>query len=508
VEWNRAVVYELHLGTFSPEGTFTGAIAYLKELVRLGITHVELMPVCEFPGNRGWGYDGTSLYAPHHAYGGVAGLKTLINHCHSVGLAVLIDVVYNHLGPDGNYLSKFGPYFSNINLTPWGEGPNLDGEHSPEVRRFFIDNALMWLRDYHADGLRLDAIDKVADESPKHFLIELRESVAQLELATGKRRVLIAESASNDPTYVMPIKRGGYGLDAQWNDDFHHAFRTFFTKENEGYYMDYGQLEAWAKALRQGFVYDGCYSKFRKRNHGASPAGLPATAFLVYLQTHDQVGNRAQGDRFHHHHKVKLIHQQIGAAFLLLSPYIPMIFMGEEWAASTPFLYFTDHHDPMLGEAVSEGRRQEFGGGQWAGNVPDPQDPRTFDRSKLNWKERSDSPHREMLDWYAALLRLRQSAPDFCAGNRNAMQVVADENEEWLWARRGSHWIAASFAALGSTIEIPLPTPAAGSVLLCAGTCFLQSSYLSFDGPGIIIWRNYEEGTRGATAKAESAVQP
>ncbi|MEX1048213.1 MAG: malto-oligosyltrehalose trehalohydrolase [Akkermansiaceae bacterium] len=489
-EWSRAVIYELHLGTFSPAGTFTGAIPYLEALVQLGITHLELMPVCEFPGDRGWGYDGTSLYAPHHAYGGVAGLKALINQCHSLGLAVLIDVVYNHLGPDGNYLPKFGPYFSNSHMTPWGEGPNLDGEHSPEVRRFFIENALMWLRDYHADGLRLDAIDKIADDSPKHFLAELKESVGQLEIATGKRRVLIAESASNDPIYVIPIHRGGYGMDAQWNDDFHHALRTAFTHETENYYMDYGRLEDLAKAFRQGFVYDGGYSKFRRKNHGTSPIGLPATTFLAYLQTHDQVGNRAQGDRFHHHHEVSLIHQQIGAALVLLSPYIPMIFMGEEWAASTPFLYFTNHHDETLGKTVSEGRRREFGGSQWAGEVPDPQDRQTFERTKLKWEERNESPHREMLDWYRTLLQLRRTISDFHAGNSSTMEVVADEHKRWLRIRRGRHWIAASLAAVGSTVEIPLASPPAESMLLCAGDHFIKSTSLCFDGPGLVLFRS------------------
>jgi maltooligosyltrehalose trehalohydrolase len=287
----------------------------------------------------------------------------------------------------------------------------------------------------------------------------------------------------------MPVGSGGYGMDAQWNDDFHHSLRTFFTREDESYYMDYGRLEDVAKALRQGFVYDGGFSKFRGKIHGKSPAGLAATTFLAYLQTHDQVGNRAQGDRFHHHHLVSLTHQKIAAALVILSPYIPMIFMGEEWAANTPFLYFTDHHDKRLAREVSEGRRQEFGGSQWAGEVPDPQDEQTFGRSKLQWHERHEAPHSEMLEWYVSLLRLRRTIPDFHAGQRGALEVVADANERWLWMRRGNHWVAASLVGAGSLVHLPLPRPPEESVLLDAGIFPDESDLLSFQGPGVRVFR-------------------
>lgn len=482
--WKKTVIYELHVGTFSEEGNFEGAIQHLQKLVRLGVTHVDFMPVCEFPGARGWGYDGTSLYAPHHAYGGVTGLKSLVDHCHSLGLAVILDVVYNHLGPDGNYLPEFGPYFSARHMTPWGEGPNLDGDQSPEVRQFFIDNALMWLRDYHVDGLRLDAIDKVRDESPEHLLVQLRLAVDQLDIETGKLHVLIAESASNERTYVTPVADGGYGMDAQWNDDFHHALRTFFTKETESYYMDFGSLDDLTKAIYQGFVYDGTYSKFRGKRHGTSPAGLPSTCFLAYLQTHDQVGNRPQGDRFHHDPRVKLIHQKIAAALVILSPYIPMIFMGEEWAASTPFLYFTDHQNERLGKAVSEGRKKEFGGSQWEGEVPDPQCADTFFRSKLRWNEREEEPHREILDWYSELLQLRRNHVDFDPTSKPAVEVTADEAGRWLCMRRGSHQVLASFAEGITSVTCDHPV----SVVLSAGSNLVKDGpSLCFAGPSLAV---------------------
>jgi maltooligosyltrehalose trehalohydrolase len=482
--WSSAVIYELHIGTFSDEGTFEGAIAHLKKLVDLGVTHVELMPVCEFPGERGWGYDGTSLYAPHHTYGGVSGLKSFVNYSHSIGLAVILDVVYNHLGPDGNYLPEFGPYFSARHMTPWGEGPNLDGEQCSQVRQFFIDNALMWLRDYHIDGLRLDAIDKIRDDSPQHLLVQLRRAVDDLEKETGTRRILIAESASNERLYVTRPEDGGYGMDAQWNDDFHHALRTVFTGESETYYMDFGSLNDLAKAIRQGFVYDGVYSKFRGKVHGTSAAGLPAESFLAYLQTHDQVGNRAQGDRFHHDPAVKLIHQKIAAALVLLSPYTPMIFMGEEWAASTPFLYFTDHHNEQLGKAVSEGRRNEFGGSQWQGEVPDPQSLPTFIRSKLRWNEREREPHRQMLDWYAELLSLRHSHPDFGPGS--SVEVLTDAEETWLCMRRGSHRVLAKFKE--GAARIPLPQPVL-IVIFAGARPIHEDSQIWIEGPSLIVTR-------------------
>lgn len=478
--WQKAVVYELHVGTFSEEGTFIGAIAHLEHLVNLGVTHVELLPVCEFPGSRNWGYDGVSIDSPHHLYGGPDGLKTLIDACHSVGLAVIIDVVYNHMGHEGNYLPRFGPYFEGP-PTPWGHGATMEGECSGEVRAFFIDNALMWLRDYHADGLRLDAIDKIVDHSPKHLLVELREAVDHL-IAETYPRVLIAESAANDPIFVRPLAEGGYGMDSQWADDIHHSLRTFLTGERQGYYVDFGGIEDLGKALRQGFVYDGRFSEHRGKVHGKSPLGLPPSTFMAYLQNHDQIGNRPQGDRFHHASDDRLILQKIGSALVLLSPFTPMIFMGEEWAASTPFLFFSDHQDPELAAKVGEGRKKEFGGKEWEGDVPDPQDPECFSRSKLRWDERLEENHRGMLGWYSQLIRLRRS-------NGPALEMAGveiDGNGKWLRMRSGHYTVVAAFTK--EQVTTPFVMTSAFAAILSAGPVRTNpSGTLEFDGPGVII---------------------
>jgi maltooligosyltrehalose trehalohydrolase len=381
-----AVIYELHVGTFTPEGTFDGVIGRLDHLKKLGITHIELMPVASFPGNRGWGYDGVGLYAPHHAYGGPEGLKRLVNACHQQGIAVLLDVVYNHLGPSGNYLPSFGPYFTDRYGTPWGEAVNFDGPDSDEVRRFFVDNALMWLRDYHLDGLRIDAVHAIMDTSAVHFLEQLADEVDQLERETGRHLVLIAESDLNDPRVIRSPAAGGYGIDAQWNEDFHHALHAVLSGEKSGYYRDFGRLADLAKVLTGGFVYDGRYSEHRRRSHGRSAAGLPGHQFVGCLQNHDQVGNRALGERTSH--LLSLGQLRIGAALVLTSPFVPMLFQGEEWAASTPFLYFTDHREAQLGNAVKEGRQQEFSAFGWdPETIPDPQEESTFYRSVLKWEE-------------------------------------------------------------------------------------------------------------------------
>jgi maltooligosyltrehalose trehalohydrolase len=353
-----AVIYELHVGTFSPEGTFDGVIGRLEHLAGLGVTHVELMPVAEFPGVRGWGYDGVDLWAPHHAYGGPDGLKRLVDACHARGLAVLLDVVYNHLGPSGNYLGRFGPYFTSRFRTPWGDAMNFDGAGSDEVRRFVCDNARMWLRDYHVDGLRLDAVHAIADGSAVHILEQLAQEVEKLAASLGRHLVLIAESNLNDPRIVQPPSAGGYGIDAQWNDDFHHALHTVLTGERHGYYADFGRLADLATAFRRGFVYAGEYSVFRDRRHGRPAIGVSGNRFVVSAQNHDQVGNRALGERASLLMSEGRLH--IAAALLLTSPFVPMLFQGEEWGASTPFLYFTDHAEPELVEAVRKGRCQEF----------------------------------------------------------------------------------------------------------------------------------------------------
>jgi maltooligosyltrehalose trehalohydrolase len=448
-----SVLYELHIGTFTPGGTFETAIERLDHLVDLGITHVEIMPVAEFSGARGWGYDGVDLYAPHHAYGGPSGLKKLVNACHERGLAVILDVVYNHFGPDGNYLGQFGPYYTSHHTTAWGDAVNLDGPSSDEVRRFFIDNALMWLRDYHIDSLRLDAVHALVDDSAVHFLEELTAEVKRLEIDLGRHLVLIAESDLNNPRVVQPPEIGGYGNDAQWCDDFHHALHALLAGEQDGYYMDFGGWDHLAKALTQGFVYDGAYSPFRGRKHGRPPAGVPSHRLVTYLQNHDQIGNRAQGDRINHLVNTDLV--KIGAAVVLTSPLVPMLFQGEEWGASTPFQYFTNFEDQELGKAVSEGRRSEFAAFGWdPEDVPDPQALETFQRSTLNWQEISNEPHTEILEWHRQLIRLRREISDLRSSGFDQTFVTYDEDGQWMAIQRGAATVI--FSLSQETQSIPL----------------------------------------------------
>jgi len=443
---SAALIYELHVGTFTAAGTFEAAIDRLDHLVHLGITHVELMPVAEFPGARGWGYDGVDLFAPRHAYGGPTGLKRLVDACHARGLAVLLDVVYNHLGPTGTYLARFGPYFTSRYATPWGEAVNFDGRGSDEVRRFVFDSALAWLRDYHVDGLRVDAAHAIFDRSALPVLEELAAEVRGLEASLGRRLALIAESDLNDPRVVRPSAIGGYGFDAQWNEDFHHALHAVLSGERTGYYADFGRIGDLATALSAAFVYDGRYSAYRGRRHGRPTAGLRGHAFIGCLQNHDQVGNRARGDR-----TSQLLSPgrlKIGAALVLTAPFVPMLFQGEEWGASTPFLYFTDHEDPELGRAVSKGRRQEFVAFGWdPEGIPDPQAPATFERSKLDWREPSRASHAEILEWHRRLIQLRRSRPELSNGRLDQVRVTFDERDEWLVMTRGSITLVCNLAS-------------------------------------------------------------
>ena len=388
VELHDLVIYELHVGTFTAEGTFASAIERLDHVADLGATAVELMPVAEFPGDRGWGYDGVDLYAPHHAYGGPAGLRTFVAACHQRGLGVILDVVYNHLGPSGNHLGRFGPYFTDRYRTPWGDAVNFDGSGSDEVRRFFVDNACMWLADYHVDGLRLDATHAIFDASPRHFLAELSEAVDALGARLGRRLLLIAEHERADQRIVVPRDEGGYGLDAVWFDDFHHAVHVAFTGEREGYYASFSGLTDMPRILERA-------------------ASTGAHRLVACVQNHDQIGNRARGERLSH--LTSLETARLAAGMLLASPFVPLLFQGEEWCATTPFQYFTDHRDPGVGRAVSEGRRREFAAFVWRPeDVPDPQDPATFAHSKLDWTELDTLAHREVLAWYRALIRLRR----------------------------------------------------------------------------------------------------
>lgn len=440
-----AVIYELHIGTFTTAGTFDSAIERLDHLRQLGVTHVELMPVNEFSGKHGWGYDGAELFAPHQAYGGPDALKRLVNACHVRGLAVLLDVVYNHLGPTGNYLGKYAPYFTDRYHTPWGSALNFDGPHCEEVRRFFCDNALGWMRDYHFDGLRLDAVHAICDQSARPFLEQLQDEVQALAKASGRRLVLIPESDLNDPRLISPREHGGFALDAQWSDDFHHALHTVVTGERNGYYEDFGALADLAKAFRNAYVYDGNYSIHRQRNHGRPPEDLAGSCFLAYAQNHDQVGNRACGERLSQ--LVSVDRLKMAAALVLTSPFVPMLFQGEEWGALTPFQYFTDHAEPELARAVREGRRKEFVAFGWKPEeVPDPQARETFERSKLKWSELQTKTHAELLDWHRWLIQLRNQEPALNDGRRKLVQTHFDEAAQWLVIERGPITVVCNFS--------------------------------------------------------------
>ncbi len=448
-----AVIYELHVGTFTPEGTYAAAQAKLPHLIQLGITHVELMPLSTFPGRRGWGYDGVHLYAPFPAYGTPQELAAFVDACHALGLAVLLDVVYNHLGPDGNYLARCGPYFTDRYRTPWGAAVNYDGAHSDAVRRFFIDNALMWLGDYGFDGLRLDAVHAIFSFDAVHVLEELAVAVRELGERLRRSFVLIAESDLNDPRLVRPPSRGGFGLNAHWSDDFHHAVHRFFTGETDGYYADFQGLEDVARALRDGYVHQGQYSPYRGRRHGRPPTGVGADQIVVSAQNHDQIGNRAQGERL----SMLLGAPELKAiaALTLLSPYVPLLFQGEEWGARTPFLYFTDHEDAELGRLVAEGRSKEFSSFRRQGSVPNPQDLQTFERSKLEWSELSEPPHAELFEWYRRLIRLRREKSASGVPGRGKAAVKFDAAARWLTFIHGGVLCVFNFAAAAQRVRMP-----------------------------------------------------
>ncbi len=437
-----AIVYEMHVGTFTLEGTLDAAVEKLDYLKNLGVTHVELMPVASYAGKHGWGYDGVALYAVHEPYGGPDALKRFVNAAHAKGLAVLLDVVYNHFGPVGNYTGKFGPYVTDAHHTPWGGAVNLEGAGAHQVRRFLVDNALMWMRDFHVDGLRIDAVHAFVDRSAIHFLEQLAMETEALSAALGRRLVLIAESDLNDPRIVTPREAGGLGMDAQWSDDFHHAlFALLDPHPATGYYADFGSLAQLAKALKHTFVYDGQYSRYRNRMHGRPAAHLAQHRFLGYIQNHDQVGNRAIGDRIAQ--IAGIDRAKIAAALVLAGPFVPMLFQGEEWAASSPFPYFADHDDPELARQVSEGRKKEFAAFGWNPDaIPDPEERETFEQAKLRWEEAAQESkqgrHAEMLAWYRALIGLRRNTPALNNGEPGNTRVEFDEREKWLCMVRQS----------------------------------------------------------------------
>ena len=410
-----AVLYELHVGTFSPEGTFGGVAARLDHLSDLGVNAIELMPVATFPGRRGWGYDGALLGAVHHAYGDPDDLRRLVDACHARQMAVVLDVVYNHLGPTGNHLGAFGPYFTDRYPTPWGQAVNLDGPGSDEVRRFFIDNALQWVLDFHVDGLRLDAVHALRDGSAVHFLEQLADEVHAAVERHGRTVWVIAESDLNDPRLVRSNEAYGYGLDAAWSDDFHHALHVALTGEQEGYYGDFDGIDDLAEAISNVYVFGGRFAPSRERTHGQGVGDMDRSRFVCFAQNHDQIGNRATGERLAH--LVSPQRTEIAAALLLTAPFVPMLFQGEEWAASTPFLYFTDIEDEDVGRAVRDGRRAEFASFGWdPEDVPNPQDPETWNRSRLDWSERDHPRHSRILRWYQQLIDLRREHPSLRDG--------------------------------------------------------------------------------------------
>ena len=460
-----AVIYELHIGTYSPAGTFAGAIERLDHLVDLGVSHVELLPVATFDGSDGWGYDGVDLFAVHEAYGGPDGCKSFVDACHQRGIGVILDVVYNHLGPSGNHLGRFGPYFTDRYRTPWGDAVNLDGPGSDEVRAFVLDNVESWLRHFHADGLRLDAVHELHDERAIPLIEEIAGRVDELQAALGRPLLLIAESDRNDARLVTHPAAGGAGVAAQWDDDVHHALHALLTGERQGYYRDFGEVSTLAKALTDVFVHDGGYSTFRGRRHGrpVDPA-LPRRRFVVALQNHDQVGNRAAGDRLGAVLSPRAL--EVGAALVLLGPFVPMLFMGEEWGASTPWPFFSSFPDPDLAAAVSRGRRDEFAAHGWQASVPDPQDPATFASAKLDWDELSGDTERRLLRWHRRLIAARRDLPQLAARHLRHADVHADDQARTLVVRIGSLRLTVNFGDAAAEVGFDAGIGARPTLLL------------------------------------------
>ncbi|HEV7655269.1 MAG TPA: malto-oligosyltrehalose trehalohydrolase [Mycobacteriales bacterium] len=489
-----AVVYELHVGTFTPEGTFAAATEKLDHLAELGVDLVEVLPVNAVNGTHNWGYDGVGWYAVHDPYGGPDAFKAFVDACHRRGIGVVLDVVYNHLGPSGAYLPRFAPFFKPGKST-WGDLVNLDGPGSEPVRRYILDNAQMWLHEFHVDGLRLDAVHALVDLGAIHILEEMAVEVDALSAHLRRPLTLIAESDLNDPRLIRSRDAGGYGLTAQWDDDVHHALHALLTGEQQGYYSDFGSLGTLAKAFTGAFVHDGSYSSFRGRLHGrrVNRDDTPAYRFVAFLQDHDQVGNRALGDRLSGEPgslSPQLL--KVGAALLLTSPFTPMLWMGEEWGATTPWQFFTSHPEPELAAAVAHGRREEFAAHGWdTEDVPDPQDPATFQHSKLDWAELTDEKHADVLDFYRRLTQLRRARPELSDPRLDRVDVTFDEDARWLVVHRGGLRVAVNLAA--ERQEVPLDgTPI--SVLLSSV-------------PGFVYRDGAVELEPGSTAVVELAVR-
>ena len=463
----KYVFYELHVGTFTPEGTFDAIVPRLAALKDLGVTAIELMPVAQFPGERNWGYDGVYQYAVQASYGGPLGLKRLVDACHQHGIAVALDVVYNHLGPEGNYLADFAPYFTDLYKTPWGQAINFDDAESDEVRRYFTDNALQWVTDYHMDALRLDAIHAIVDPSARTFLEELSSAVHAKAKELGRDVYLIPEDNRNDTRVVKSPEVGGWGFDSVWNDDFHHSLHVLLTGERDAYYQDFSGVGDLAGAYREGFVYSGQYSKYRRKRYGISSKRIPARRFVVCSQNHDQVGNRSVGDRASQ--SLSFEQLKLAAGTVLLSPYIPLLFMGEEYGETAPFQYFVSHGDPGLINAVREGRKKEFAEFGWVGDIPDPQSEATFLGCKLNWNLHAEGRHRVLWNFYQELLRLRRDIPALANLDKDAMEVTPFTAQKVLLVRRwdasGQALIVHSFDRIRANVNLPIPAGKWNTVL-------------------------------------------
>ena len=437
--WNNLpledyIIYELHTGTFTPEGRFASMEAKLDHLKELGITAIEIMPVAQFPGDRNWGYDGVFPFAVQHSYGGPRALQHLVDACHQKGLAVILDLVYNHLGPEGNYLGEYGPFFTGKYHTPWGNAINFDDAWCDGVRRFFVENALMWFRDFRLDALRLDAVHAIKDFSAVHILKEIRLRVDELMQQTGRRHYLIVELDLNDTRFIDPVQKGGYGMDAQWVDEFHHALRVTSGQEKTGYYSDFNGIDDLAKSYRDAYVYDGQWSPHRNKFFGTKAEGHPGQQFIVFAQNHDQVGNRMLGERTSQ--LVSFEQQKLMAGAVILSPYLPMLFMGEEWNEPNPFQYFVSHTDPELAEAVRKGRKEEFAAFHIKGEAPDPVAEKTFLQSKLQWQLLHEGRHKMMLDYYKTLIALRKKEAAFQFLDRKSLSVDANRDNQTLMLHR------------------------------------------------------------------------
>ena len=430
----QMIIYEIHTGTFTPEGTFEAIEKRLDDLAELGVNAIELMPVAQFPGERNWGYDGVFPFAVQHSYGGPQKLKHLVNNCHEKNISVILDVVYNHLGPEGNFLPEFGLYFTDKYSTPWGKAINFDDEHSDQVRQYFISNAIYWFEHYHIDALRLDALHAVFDMSAKHFIRELAEKVADFSREKGRKFYLIGESDLNDVRLIKSIEKDGYGLDAQWCDDFHHSLHALLTHEKAGYYDDFGQISHLVKSFQEGFVYSWQYSKYRKRKHGSSSKNISAGKFIVFSQNHDQVGNRMTGERLPE--LVSFEKLKLAAGVVLFSPYIPMLFMGQEYGEDAPFLYFVSHNDPALVSAVREGRKSQFDTSESQESVPDPQAMETFLNSKINWQDRNIERHKILLEFYKELIRHRKQIPALYNLNNKNLRIYNIDEKRLLFLHR------------------------------------------------------------------------